>query len=261
MSNPIGWTDQTWNPSTGCHKVSPGCAACYAEGVAKRFWKGRRFEEVEIHGDRIDQPRRWRKPRRVFVNSMSDLFHENLPLWFHMKVFKVMEETPQHQYQILTKRADRMAEYWRREGEWRAELPHESPWPLPNVWLGVSVENQVCARERIPYLVNTDPRPAVRFLSCEPLLGPLDLRPFLEARPAPLDWIICGGESGPGARPCHLEHIRDIVEVCHEFGIACYVKQLGTQAMLDGRPYPHGRGKRDSIDDFPEFFQVRQFPI
>ena len=168
----IEWTESTWNPVTGCTKVSQGCKHCYAERVFPRAYSAatvmdeggerpRRFTDVLMHFDRLDQPLRWQRPRLIFVNSMSDLFHEQLPSRLIDRVFDVMSATPQHRYQVLTKRAERMADYL------------HGRLPLPNVWLGVSVEDQAAADERIPLLLETPA--ALRFLSCEPLLGPLNL--------------------------------------------------------------------------------------
>lgn len=235
MSTAIEWTDATWNPVTGCTKVSPGCTHCYAERVSKRF--GRDFSKVTLHPDRLKIPLRWRKPRRVFVCSMGDLFHEDVPDAFIAKTFAVMAECPWHTFQVLTKRAERMrslvssadllGRVTTRVSMMRLDrnVPDVRPdWPLPNVHLGVSVENQKAADERIPLLLET---PAtVRFISAEPLLGPLDLgrwthgpkTTFIPAAPGgvsygsyqshtpgcgprhrcgpALDWVIVGGESG-----------------------------------------------------------------
>lgn len=182
----IEWTDATWNPLTGCSKVSPGCKHCYAERMAKRLKlmgqpNYRNGFALTLHEHALDIPRRWKSPKTVFVNSMSDLFHVDVPLEFIQRVFRVMAETPQHRYQVLTKRANRLA-----------ELAPELPWSS-NVWMGVSVENLKYA-DRIEYLRRAPA--AVKFLSCEPLLGPL---PELDL--TGIDWVIVGGESGPGARP------------------------------------------------------------
>ena len=223
----IEWTDATWNPVTGCTKVSPGCANCYIERTPPFRMAGRRFVRgaipVLLHPDRLDQPLRWRKPRRVFVNSMSDLFHEDVPDEFIDRAWQTMMLAQQHTFQILTKRPLRMRSYlaglaadierWPLPVDAGAArislvtlLISLATWPLPNVWLGVSVENQRMADERIPVLLDTPA--AVRFLSCEPLLGPLDLSPWLERRVlhspdlggvgtnsyAPrVSWVIVGG--------------------------------------------------------------------
>ncbi len=237
MSTAIEWTDATWNPVTGCTKVSPGCANCYIERTPAFRMTGQRFERgripVRLHHDRLEQPLRWRKPRRVFVVSMGDLFHEDVPDQFLRHVLMTMALSPQHTYQLLTKRPERMLAFFRDPdtAELRSTLCqiwHDSGkpwrWPLPNVWLGVSVENQR-ATWRVEELMRTPA--AVRFLSCEPLLGPLDLSPWLEPicrqcdgsmsvrvegggktcprcverqplDPDRIDWVIVGGESGPG---------------------------------------------------------------
>ena len=203
----IEWTDKTWNPTTGCNKVSPGCKHCYAETLTKRFHQN--FPngfEFTLHPQRLHEPRRWWKPSRVFVNSMSDLFHEHMPLAFLQDVFRVMQECPQHVFQILTKRHERLL-----------ELEAELHWP-ENVWMGVSVENQAHAH-RVDYLRQV---PAtVRFLSCEPLLGPLQLD--LDG----IHWVIVGGESGLGHRPIEVDWVRDIREQTREADSAFFFKQWG----------------------------------
>ena len=228
----IEWTDSTWNPVTGCTKVSPGCANCYAERISKRF--KRDFSEIRVHPDRLAEPLRWRKPRRVFVNSMSDLFHEDIHAGNIYDIFVTMSQAFPHTFQILTKRPTRMkrlVEYFAASSRWYK-------WPLPNVWLGVSVEDQKRADERIPLLLQTPA--AVRFVSCEPLLGPIHI-PGLHAcpqectekdgfHPGPLpglDWVIVGGESGPNARPMDLAWAGSIVAQCKAAGVPCFVKQLG----------------------------------
>lgn len=174
----IQWTDETWNPVTGCTKVSQGCKHCYAERVFPRAYAktGRCFTDVRTHPERLDQPLRWKKPRRVFVNSMSDLFHEDVPDEFIDKVWEIMANAPDHTFQILTKRPARMLAWTGGvdAGKWPMWL---LPWPLPNVWLGVSVEDQATADERIPPLLRT--AAAVRFISLEPCLGPVDLSKWL----------------------------------------------------------------------------------
>ena len=215
----IEWTDKTWNPVTGCTKVSAGCKNCYAERLFPRPYPGRAFTDVRLHPERLRQPFHWRKPRRVFVNSMSDLFHEAGPDEFLDQVFAVMALRPRHVFQCLTKRPERMqrylnsraksVEYWERQArefgytfkfQWEGEVIGTCPFPLPNVWLGVSVEDQEAADARIPLLLETPA--AIRFLSCEPLLGRIDLRLDQYKR---LDWVIVGGESGPRARSMDLD--------------------------------------------------------
>lgn len=207
----IEWTDATWNPVTGCTKVSPGCKNCYAERFAERFrgTAGHPFEQgfdLKAWPERLDQPLRWREPRRIFVNSMSDLFHPEVADAFINQVFAIMEKASWHQFQVLTKRPERAR-----------ELSEHLPWP-ENVWLGASVENQDYTW-RIDELRNTPA--AIRFLSCEPLLGPLELD--LEG----IQWVITGGESGPGARPCDPRWIRGIRDQCEAANVAFFHKQWG----------------------------------
>lgn len=308
----IEWTDTTWNPVLGCTMCSPGCARCYAETMSKRLKgmakadkkkkrnPGRKAHYLNVIGDNgkwngkielvpeaLNDPFHWKEPRMVFTNSMSDLFHEDVPFEFVDKVFAVMALCPQHTFQVLTKRPERMAEYLnihiRREvrGYWMGEFgvfanailggevedepqwfkdayrqmkafhypdcpqPPKTlgdaslacPWPLPNVWLGTSCEDQARADERIPHLLKC--QAAVRFLSCEPLLGPIDLE-FNEidialepdgagktAIAGPLHWVIAGGESGPGARPMHPDWARSIRDQCQSAGVAFFFKQWG----------------------------------
>lgn len=255
----IEWTDTTWNPVTGCSKVSPGCAHCYAETLTRRFQPGslpwtpaNAAANVRLHPERVDAPLRWRKPRRVFVNSMSDLFHEAVSDAYLDRVFAIMARTPQHVYQVLTKRPARMLRYL--SGADGVEI---TGWPLPNVWLGVSVENQRWADERVPLLVQTPA--AVRFVSCEPLLGPLSLYEWLEpgctpaclmasiapghAHVSALDWVIVGGESGPKRRSLELSWVRVIREQCRRAGVAYFGKQLG--GARPGAPLPGELGDRE----------------
>lgn len=265
MSTGIEWTDETWNPVTGCDHVSPGCDHCYAERMAVRLAgrAGYPADEpfrVTLHPDRLDQPSRWRKPRRVFVNSMSDLFHRDVPDEFIAEVFAVMGAAEQHTFQVLTKRPQRMARLL-SSPEWSARLVHDhgipaaGRGPFPNVWLGTSVENQRYAELRIPHLLATPA--AVRFLSIEPLLGPISLRwakwhdyyrdgwrergevqdEYDGARR--LDWVIVGGESGPGARPMHPAWVRTLRDHCTAAGVPFFFKQWGAwgpEGPLDARP-------------------------
>ena len=249
----IGWTDATWNPVTGCTKVSQGCKNCYAERVFPRaYGKDRKFTDVRCHLGRLDQPLRWKKPRRIFVNSMSDLFHEDVPAKFIDRVFAVMCAADQHIYQILTKRPQTMLEYmsaaWTPDGidEVKTTMKYPSgcqrsnlTWPPEHVHLGVSVENQETANERIPILLQTPA--AVRFISYEPALGPLNVfrwfdGPHQQTRGKRLDWIICGGESGPHARIMEIEWLRSIVEQCQAACVPIFVKQdSGKKAGQQGR--------------------------
>jgi protein gp37 len=202
----IEWTDATWNPVTGCTAVSSGCVNCYARRMAQRFHGPHGFD-VTLHPDRLELPMHWRKPRRVFVNSMSDLFHENVPNAFVLSVFRVMNYLPRHAFQVLTKRPERMV----------AVAPILT-W-TPNIWVGVTVENQD-AIHRIAYLRETPA--AVRFLSCEPLLSPLVL-PRLDG----IHWIIAGGENGPGARPMREEWSASLRDQAIEAGIPFFFKGHG----------------------------------
>jgi protein gp37 len=208
----IEWTEATWNPVTGCSKISAGCKHCYAERMAKRLQAmgqpnyARGFEvTLQAHALRI--PLGWRKPRTIFVNSMSDLFHADVPEAFIHRVFDTMLHAHWHQHQVLTKRADRLL-----------ELDQRLPW-APQIWQGVSVENKSCAW-RIDRLRETSAH--VKFLSLEPLLGPL---PSLNLQG--IHWVIVGGESGPGARPVKPEWVRDIRDQCQAAGVAFFFKQWG----------------------------------
>lgn len=231
----IEWSDATWNPVTGCTKVSPGCDNCYAETFAER-WRGTTGHYFEHGFDVIQRPGKlalpltWRRPRRVFVNSMSDLFHDAVPDSFIAEVFAVMAKTPRHTYQLLTKRHGRMRALLNR-ASFRDNLAAVAPlWPLPNVWLGVSVENQQWARIRIPALLDTPAE--VRWISAEPLLGPinLDLASELAMVDGGLDWIVTGGESGPGARPMHPDWARSLRDQCANASKPFFFKQWGAWA-------------------------------
>ncbi len=224
----IEWTEVTWNPVTGCTKLSQGCKHCYAERMARRLkaMGNPRYPngfDITLHEDLIDAPRRWRKPTRVFVNSMSDLFHEVIPRDFIERVFQTMAECPQHQFQVLTKRSERLR-----------ELAPSLAWPT-NLWMGVSVEHADVVG-RIDDL-RTVPA-ALRFLSCEPLLGPLGA-----LRLEGLHWMIVGGESGPGARPMHPAWVNSLRDQCEAAGVPFFFKQWGgvrkdlAGRELDGRTY------------------------
>ncbi|MBN1127157.1 MAG: phage Gp37/Gp68 family protein [Sedimentisphaerales bacterium] len=208
----IEWTESTWNPVSGCTKISTGCLNCYAERMARRLQAmgQKRYQngfKVTLHPDALDEPYRWKKPRVVFVNSMSDLFHEAIPVEFLQNVFAVMNASQRHTFQILTKRSQRLR-----------ELAHLLEWS-DNIWMGVTVESEEY-RSRIDDLREVNC--AVRFLSLEPLLGPmqgLDL--------AGMDWVIVGGESGPGARPMKEEWVVDIQQMCEEQDVPFFFKQWG----------------------------------
>ena len=283
----IAWTNCTWNPLRGCTEISPGCAHCYAAAVAARFsglgqpYEGLAYRDangrahwtgqVRTVPEKLAEPLKWKKPRMVFVNSMSDLFHEDVPDEYIAAVFGVMAACPQHTFQVLTKRSERLRHWFawlprHYDGPRRTDLPWytedlvtrlklapETDWPLPNVWLGVSVEDQRRADERIPHLLRTPA--AVRFLSVEPLLGPVDLEravpcgyycdpavghvdhyPALDG----IHWVIVGGESGPGFRPMNLDWARSIRDQCQAAGVPFFYKQSsglrpGTGVELDGQ--------------------------
>lgn len=224
----IEWTEMTWNPTTGCTKISAGCKYCYAEVMTKRLHamgidKYKDGFAVRTHADALDIPYTWKGSKIVFVNSMSDLFHPEIPVAFIQQVFAVMNDTPQHTYQVLTKRADRLH-----------ELHHLLTW-TPNIWMGVSVEDERVVN-RIDYLRNTNAK--VKFLSCEPLIGPLSSL-YLHN----IDWVIVGGESGRKARPMAEWWVWDIRQQCQEQGVAFFFKQWGgvnkkkTGRELGGRTY------------------------
>ena len=228
LNSAIEWVTATWNPLTGCTKISPGCTHCYAERMSHRLMlmgqpNYRNDFEVTLHDRMLDVPVKWKKPQRIFVNSMSDLFHKNVPFEFIAKVFQVMQRCSWHQFKILTKRADRLE-----------EVSARLPWP-DNVWQGVSVEN-VDYTFRIDHLRRTDAR--TKFLSVEPLLGPI---PNLDL--AGIDWVIVGGESGPGARAMHKEWVDEIVDQCERAGVPVFFKQWGgvnkkkAGRELNGRTY------------------------
>ena len=220
----IEWTDATWNPVTGCTKVSPGCAHCYAETITLRFKRGGPFlpgkTNIRLHPDRLDIPGKWLKARRIFVNSMSDLFHEEVPFEFVREVFRTMAVYDRHIYQVLTKRPERMLEYF----DWDTHL---SEWP-EHVWAGTSVENQHWADRRVPALLRIPAK--VRFLSVEPLLKAVDISSYLPK----LQWVIVGGESGHRARPMKEEWAIRIRNDCVEAGVPFFFKQWGGRTSKAG---------------------------
>ena len=341
----IGWTDAVWNCVVGCSRVSAGCQRCYAEVLAHRLaamgqgkyrgltkkvggevrWTG----EVRFVEDALTLPLTWRKPRRVFVNSMSDLFHERVADEWIDRIFAVMALAPQHTFQVLTKRPERMRAYfstrepeepWRRDwnicGALREHhaaderwLDADFRWPLPNVHLGVSVEDQATADQRIPLLLATPA--AVRWVSYEPALGPVDFSAWLtrpnphpatsgarteagqghresrEERDTPhaerscdgrpsqtlLNWVVIGGESGPGARPFHVAWARSVIAQCRAAGVPVFMKQLGAHPVCvfdewDGTPQANRWGdgpaltdrKGGDMSEWPEDLRVREFP-
>lgn len=318
----IQWTDRTWNPVRGCSIVSPGCVNCYAMKQAHRFsGEGRAYHgltkqtsagpqwtgKIRTVSDALLEPLSWRKPARVFVNSMSDLFHEDVPDVFIVEVFATMALAHRHTFQILTKRPERMRQWFAANGRAadvavavfkrfprlrQADVESRravKQWPLPNVWLGVSAEDQQRADERIPLLLQTPA--AVRFVSAEPLLGPIDLervplpgaaerwyelkgvaQPAAEKDTEPddwkywtrrqsrLDWVIVGGESGLRARPCHTDWIADVVAQCGRASVPCFVKQLGANGYQLPGGYPLRDRKGGDPSEWPDDLRVREFP-
>jgi protein gp37 len=267
-STTIEWTrgddgspGATWNPVTGCRKVSEGCDHCYAETFAER-WRGipgHPFEQgfdVRLWPDRLALPLRWKKPRRVFLNSMSDLWHDAVPADLIARTLAVVAVAEQHTFQVLTKRPGRMGALLADAGFWAAvdaAAAEQGPSAaardairrrrLPNLWLGVSVELQKWAPVRLDKLLAA-PGPALRFASCEPLLGPLDLTPWLGRG---LDWVIAGGESGPRARPMHPDWARGLRDQCERAGTAFFFKQWGMYAPAEGYDGP-ARGRIQAVD-------------
>ena len=301
----IEWTDRTWNPVRGCSRVSEGCRNCYAERIAARFSAGQKedptncdpplceldpplsdktlgiFEgfairtpsgprwtgKVELIESKLTEPLHWKKPQRVFVNSMSDLFHEALPDDAIGRVFAVMALCPHITFQILTKRPERMLKFFAVDAAERVErilnrdygctmwtFKPKGDWPLSNVWLGCSVEDQATADARIPLLLQTPA--AIRFVSYEPALGPISFHgwiPFTRAakEDSRLDWIIAGGESGPGARPAHPDWFRRVRDQCQVSGVPFFFKQRGnwtwdnTEAQNKIRLTVNGRNGQD----------------
>jgi protein gp37 len=299
----IEWTEQTWNPTTGCDRISPGCDNCYALTMAKRLkamgqakyqndgnpkTSGPGFG-IAVHAEAVTEPLRWKKPRRVFVNSMSDLFHPGIQTADLHLVFGVMAATPQHTYQVLTKRHARMrsllndpqfAHMARHRAEGYGRPPTAGwTWPLPNVHLGVSVEDQKWADIRIKALMQTPA--AVRFLSLEPLIGPVrltrahahcpthDFPGGFCSGPCPdlilPDWMIIGGESGPGARPFNPQWAADLIADARLADAAPFVKQLGSvwarDCTVDGKTVAgHGDTKGGNPDYWPIHLRVREYP-
>jgi len=311
--SPIEWTDRTWNPTRGCSRVSPGCERCYAERQALRFaGKGGPYEGLVRLGKKgamwtgkmrfvrsaLAEPLRWRTPCRVFVDSMSDLFHDGVSNEQIAAVFGVMAAS-RHTFQILTKRARRMREWFdwyegtsgagasayaaaltaiqdldmRERGPLArlhevADRSDSWPWPLENVWLGVSAEDQERADERIPELLATPA--AVRFVSYEPALGPVDFHSFVRAgrfaQGSRIDWVIIGGESGPSARPFDIAWARSVVRQCKAESVACFVKQLGANPVFSSKDLEFWTREADlgrkggDPSRWPKDLRVRQMP-
>lgn len=288
----IEWTEQTWNPVTGCSKVATGCKNCYAETLANRFWGERKFTDVRCHPERLGIPLRRKKPTMYFVNSMSDLFHDAVPDDFIYKVFAVMALRRRHTFQVLTKRHARMnrllsllanveagsfeatqwdaARRWLqsavgpKEREYIGIMMADQRWPLPNVWLGCSASTQADLDALLPDLMATPA--AVRFLSLEPLIERIDVRTALAT--GAIHWVIVGGESGPGARACDVAWIAEIIKQCRAAETSCYTKQLGSYPILDprydrslpGSTRRLSRPKGGDPDEWPEALRVREFP-
>lgn len=299
----IEWTDVTWNPVTGCSKESEGCRHCYAESLARRFREDFKpwttpnaAHNVRLHPERFEQPLHWRKPRRVFVCSMGDLFHVRVPFGYIDDVFCIMAEAKQHTFQILTKRPDRMKDYiysllirlHHKENAPGGVRTLDWRWPLPNVWLGVSAEDQKTFDERVPLLLQTPA--AKRFVSLEPLLRPIDLRrvriippkrprgtvrpiaDWIECDPLErtaidelgvqypvkqgLDWVIVGGESGPGARPMHPDWVRDIRDQCQAADIPFFFKQWGAWVAASSEHRCTGMRQWGTLDIEGNWFPV-----
>ncbi|MBD6620016.1 phage Gp37/Gp68 family protein [Komarekiella sp. 'clone 1'] len=312
MATNIEWTDETWNIIVGCSRVpeSPGCARCYAATAAKspRLQQFSQYQAVskwdgtvQFVESQLLKPLHWRKPKKIFVCSMADLFHANVPFEWIDQVMAVVALCPQHTFQVLTKRPERALEYFSQPKLWvkwyeaakehlRCEIGEkfgglinlqqyfiEQPFPLPNLWLGISTENQAMADKRIPILLQIPA--AVRFLSCEPLLENIQLSAIADSNwqhnlswhpgqpmgtidPLPqLSWVILGGESGPGSRPCHIEWLESIVQQCTESNTPVFVKQLGANAHHQGQRLQTRDRKDGEIDEFPEQLRIREFPV
>jgi len=257
----IQWTEKTWNPTVGCNKVSQGCKLCYAEIMHKRqmSMNPNKYSRPFLDGafpyePALEIPLHWRKPAMIFVNSMSDLFHENVPFEFIEKVFAVMQKCEQHTFQILTKRPERAIEFFNDYLHWNDKLSckafgdRKSSFSIStghtdfiqNIWLGTSVEDQATADERIPLLLQI---PAVvRWLSCEPLLGEIDLKKMYKVNNTyhfkGIHWVVCGGESGHGARPMHPDWARKIRDDCNAAGVPFFFKQWGEWGETKGLSIP-----------------------
>jgi len=223
----IEWADYVWNPVSGCTKVSTGCKNCYAERQAKRFWGERDFREVRYHHGRLVVPGNTKKPGIVFVCSMGDLFHDDVPTGFIIAVLQTIATCEHHVFVVLTKRPERMERIVSMFG--RARITGE--WPLRNLWLGVSVEDQETANERIPLLLTTSA--ALHVVSAEPLLGPIDIVDAYPCAGAQIGWLIAGGESGPGARPTHSDWVRSLRDQAKDMDCPFYFKQWGEYLCYD----------------------------
>ena len=250
----IPWTDKSWNPVVGCTKIATGCKNCYAERMAKRLyhmgmaspWKnpeymkfedGWKYEHIELCEHRLEQPLHWRKPRKIFVCSMSDLFHPKVPFNFIDRVFCTMLYCKQHTFQVLTKRIERVVKY--------IESGHPKAWwPMPNCWIGTSISTQADL-ERAWWPMKTIPT-SVRFISLEPMLERVNFgQVFLKS----IDWVIIGCESGPKARLCSIDDIRYVVEQCKEVGVTCFVKQIPINGKCSKKP-----------EEWPPDLRVQEYP-
>jgi protein gp37 len=267
----IQWTDASWNFVTGCTKVSDGCTKCYIERTPPFRIGGRRFDKpgiggttgIALHEDRLTLPLRWRKPRRIFVNSLADLWHDEVPTNLIAQAFAVMVAAPHHSFQVLTKRHARMRSMLRSESFWLAvsdelgKLWHALP-PAPLryvpewIWLGVSVESQEWAEPRLSAL--DDVPAAVRWVSAEPLLGSLKVLPWLLG--GRVGWLVGGGESGPGARPCDPIWLRELRDDCEAAGTAFFCKQLGSVWAKENGADPKG----GDWDRWPADLRIRNYP-
>ena len=239
----IEWTEATWNPVTGCTKISPGCKHCYAERMSLRLQAmGQRNYtngfDLTLHNRMLEKPLSWKKPQLIFVNSMSDLFHDEVPVEFILEVFDVMQQAHWHQFQVLTKRSERLM-----------DLNPQIDWP-DNVWMGVSVENQDYT-SRIDHLRETDA--VTKFLSLEPLLGPLSGLNLDR-----MDWVIVGGESGPGARPMHEDWVIQIRDQCNTANVPLFVKQMGESWARVNKVKSKKGG---NMSEWPTYLQIRDYPL
>ena len=290
----IQWTNETWNPIVGCSKISEGCVNCYAESLAKapRLQKFEQYQKVsdwdgtvEFVESQLYKPLSWKTPKKIFVCSMGDLFHEDVNFEWIDKIMAIMCHCKHHTFQVLTKRPDRAVFYfndhlpniglrWFALGE-NVAVTFKSQTPLPNIWIGVSVENQARANERIPLLYQIPAK--VKFLSCEPLLEPLELLSSIPVEIDELidneqqiylndfvDWVIVGGESGSKARPCYYDWILRVVQDCKALTIPVFVKQLGSNFIHPNESFKHKtkfkHSKKGDIEEFPDPLKVRQFP-
>ena len=247
----IEWTDATWNPVRGCTKVSPGCKHCYAAAFAERFRgvKDHTFEQgfdLRLIPDKLNDPLGWKKPRRIFVNSMSDLFHESVADEYISGIAEVMLEANWHAYQVLTKRSSRMRNLLNSKLRLAAHAPH--------IWWGVSAEDRKYGLPRIAHLQAADV--AVRFVSAEPLLEDIS-----GVNLSGINWLIVGGESGHGSRPFELDWARNLINECKRQRVACFVKQVGRQPWDNGKALKLKSSKGGDMDEWPENIRVREFPF